>query len=78
MRESVFNETLKLGIVVRDLEATMRRYVDDYGTGPWEVYEFNAGNAEVSASTVGRSSAPGASPSPRSDSPAISACRWAP
>jgi methylmalonyl-CoA/ethylmalonyl-CoA epimerase len=46
MREPVFNETLQLGIVVRDLEATMRRYVDDYGIGPWEVYEFNAGNAE--------------------------------
>jgi hypothetical protein len=32
MREPVFNETLQLGIVVRDLEATMRRYVDDYRT----------------------------------------------
>jgi len=46
MREPVFNETLQLGIVVRDLEATMRRYVDDYGVGPWEVYEFDAGKAE--------------------------------
>jgi methylmalonyl-CoA/ethylmalonyl-CoA epimerase len=46
MREALFNETLQLGIVVRDLEATMRRYVDDYGVGPWEVYEFNPGNAE--------------------------------
>jgi hypothetical protein len=46
MREPVFNETRQLGIVVRDLEATMRRYVDDYGIGPWEVYESNAGNAE--------------------------------
>jgi methylmalonyl-CoA/ethylmalonyl-CoA epimerase len=46
MREPVFNETLQLGIVVRDLEATMRRYVDDYGIGPWEVYEFDAGKAE--------------------------------
>jgi methylmalonyl-CoA/ethylmalonyl-CoA epimerase len=31
---------------VRDLEATMRRYVDDYGIGPWEVCEFDAGKAE--------------------------------
>jgi methylmalonyl-CoA/ethylmalonyl-CoA epimerase len=46
MREPVFDETLQLGIVVHDLEATMQRYVDDYGIGPWEVYEFNAGNAE--------------------------------
>jgi methylmalonyl-CoA/ethylmalonyl-CoA epimerase len=46
LREPVFNETLQLGIVVRDLEATMRRYVDDYGIGPWEVHEFDAGEAE--------------------------------
>jgi hypothetical protein len=26
MREPVFNETVQLGIVVRDLEATVRRY----------------------------------------------------
>jgi hypothetical protein len=66
MREPVFTETLQLGVVVRDLEATMRRYVDDYGIGPWEVYEFNAGNAEGSREYVSRSSAPGASRSPRS------------
>ena len=35
MREPVFNETMQLGIVVRDLEATVRRYEDDYGIGPW-------------------------------------------
>jgi hypothetical protein len=34
MREPVFNETVQLEIVVRDLEATVRRYVDDYGIGP--------------------------------------------
>jgi hypothetical protein len=32
MREPVFNHTLQLEVGVRDLEATMRRYVDDYGT----------------------------------------------
>jgi len=31
---------------VRDLEATIRRYVDDYGIGPWEIHEFNAGKNE--------------------------------
>jgi methylmalonyl-CoA/ethylmalonyl-CoA epimerase len=30
----------------RDLDATLRKYVDDYGIGPWEVYEFNPGNAK--------------------------------
>jgi hypothetical protein len=26
---------------VRDIEATMRNYVHEYGIGPWHVYEFN-------------------------------------
>jgi methylmalonyl-CoA/ethylmalonyl-CoA epimerase len=45
MREPVFNETVQLGIVVRDLEATVRRYVDDYGIGPWEFALIDAGDA---------------------------------
>ena len=36
---------MQIGIFVRDLEANMQRYVDDYGIGPWEIFEFNAGNA---------------------------------
>src|SRR5215216_5864731 len=45
MREPVFNETVQLGIVVRDLEATVRRYVDDYGIGPWEFAQIDLGDA---------------------------------
>src|SRR5215207_192515 len=46
MREPVFNETVQLGIVVvRDLEATVRSYVDDYGIGPWEFAQIDAGEA---------------------------------
>ena len=45
MREPVFNETMQLGIVVHDLEATVRRYVDDYGIGPWEFAQIDAGDA---------------------------------
>jgi glyoxalase/bleomycin resistance protein/dioxygenase superfamily protein len=45
-REPAFTETVQIGIVVRDLEATMRVYVDDYGIGPWEIYEFNPENLE--------------------------------
>jgi Glyoxalase/Bleomycin resistance protein/Dioxygenase superfamily len=45
MREPVPNETVQLGIVVRDLEATVRRYVDDYGIGPWEFAQIDAGDA---------------------------------
>jgi hypothetical protein len=45
MRDPVFTQTMQVGIVVRDLDATMRKYVDEYGIGPWKIYEFNAGNA---------------------------------
>ena len=31
----------KISIVVRDLDATMRTYVDEYGIAPWQIYEFN-------------------------------------
>ena len=37
---------MQIGIVVRDLEATMRKYVHDYGIGPWDIYEFSPGNAK--------------------------------
>ena len=43
-REPAFTETLQIGIVVRDLDATMRSYVDNYGIGPWDIVEFNPGN----------------------------------
>ena len=45
MQEPVFNETLQLGIVVRDLEATVRRYEDDYGIGPWRFDRIDLGAA---------------------------------
>ena len=45
MREPVFNETVQLGIVVRDLEATVRRYEDDYGVGPWRFDRIDLGAA---------------------------------
>lgn len=45
MRDPAFTRTMQIGIVVRDLDATMRKYVDAYGIGPWQIYEFNPGNA---------------------------------
>jgi hypothetical protein len=44
MREPLFTETLQVAMVVRDLETTMRTYVEEYGIGPWEIYEFNPSN----------------------------------
>ena len=43
MREPVLDGTVQLGIVVRDLEATVRRYEDDYGIGPWRFRQIDLG-----------------------------------
>ena len=44
-RESALTETMQIGMVVRDLDATIRRYVDDFGIGPWEIFEVTPENA---------------------------------
>ena len=44
-REPAFTKTGQIGIVVRDLDATLRRYVDDFGIGPWQVFEVTPENA---------------------------------
>lgn len=41
MPRPVFTETMQVGSLVRDLDAALRRYVDDYGLGPWNIYKFN-------------------------------------
>ena len=41
MPQPIFTETIQIAVVVRDIEATMRTYVEDYGIGPWHIYEFN-------------------------------------
>ena len=41
-RDPSFTETLQIGIVVRDLDATIRRYEDDFGIGPWDTHEINS------------------------------------
>lgn len=43
-REPVFTETMQIGIVVRDLDAALRRYVDDFGIGPWQLVDFTLEN----------------------------------
>jgi methylmalonyl-CoA/ethylmalonyl-CoA epimerase len=45
MREPAFTEVMQIGIVVRDLEATVRRYEDDYGIGPWQITQIDLGEA---------------------------------
>ena len=42
--QPVFTDILQVALVVRDLEASLRTYVHEYGIGPWEIYEFNPSN----------------------------------
>jgi methylmalonyl-CoA/ethylmalonyl-CoA epimerase len=44
--EPLFTETLQVALVVRDLETAMRTYVNEYGIGPWDIYEFNPDTVE--------------------------------
>ena len=39
MREPVFTQVMQIGIVVRDLDAAIQQYVDEYGIGPWQRHE---------------------------------------
>ena len=39
-----FTRTTQIGIVVKDLKATMKTYVEKYGIGPWEVFKFSKEN----------------------------------
>jgi len=46
MREPVFADTVQVALVVADLQASMRTYVERYGIGLWEIYEFNPDTVE--------------------------------
>jgi hypothetical protein len=34
-------DVTQVAVIVRDLEASMRTYVEEYGIGPWNIFEFN-------------------------------------
>ena len=46
MAEPLFTEILQVALVVRDLDAALRTYVEEYGLGPWSIYEFNPHNVQ--------------------------------
>lgn len=46
MPDPAFTQTMQIGIVVRDLDAAIQKYVNDYGISPWEVFEFTPGNTK--------------------------------
>lgn len=37
----LFTDVLQVAVVVKDLDASMKRYWDGYGIGPWTVYTFD-------------------------------------
>lgn len=45
MREPVFTDTMQIGIVVRDVVATVKRYEEEYGIGPWTFFDVAPENA---------------------------------
>jgi catechol 2,3-dioxygenase-like lactoylglutathione lyase family enzyme len=45
MRQPLFTDTLQVAFIVRDLDAAMRTYVEQYGIGPWKVFHFDETNA---------------------------------
>src|SRR5215213_3996922 len=44
-REPVFTATGQIGIVVRDLDATLRRFAEEFGIGPWTIWDVTPENA---------------------------------
>ncbi len=45
-RQPVFTVTMQIGIVVRDLDATLRKFAGNYRIGPWELYELTQENEQ--------------------------------
>jgi methylmalonyl-CoA/ethylmalonyl-CoA epimerase len=37
---------MQIGIVVRDLDAAIRRYEDHFGIGPWQTHQFKPGEVK--------------------------------
>lgn len=37
VREPLFTDTMQIGMVVRDLDAKLRTFINNYGISPWEI-----------------------------------------
>jgi methylmalonyl-CoA/ethylmalonyl-CoA epimerase len=46
MPEPLFTDTMQIALVVRDLDATLRTWVHEYGIGPWQIFEFQRGSID--------------------------------
>ncbi|WAH35706.1 VOC family protein [Alicyclobacillus dauci] len=41
MNPPIFTKPLQICVVVDDIDGYMKTYTDDYGIGPWAIFEFN-------------------------------------
>lgn len=39
--EPLFKKVLQIAMVVKDCDAAVKTWADNYGIGPWKIYEFN-------------------------------------
>ncbi len=40
----MFTKVMQIGLVVKDCDASVKRWVQEYGIGPWEIHELNPKN----------------------------------
>src|SRR5436190_117758 len=45
-QKPLFKEIVQIGIVVRNVQETARKYWDDFGIGPWDFYTFGPSNVK--------------------------------
>ncbi len=41
MPKPVFTDVLQVGVVVSNVDEAVRKYADEYGIGPWRIWDFN-------------------------------------
>src|SRR5262249_25163154 len=46
MPDPVFKGVLQVGVIVHDLDRAVHTYADEYGIGPWKIYEVNPETAQ--------------------------------
>jgi hypothetical protein len=43
-QKPVFEKIMQVAVVVRDIDASVRKWSDVYGIGPWSIYELGPGS----------------------------------
>ncbi|RKX44135.1 MAG: glyoxalase, partial [Thermotogae bacterium] len=41
VEKPIFTDVLQVAVVVKNLDEAVKTYYDEYGIGPWAIYEFN-------------------------------------